>query len=684
MTRQINTGTLLRLLLLFILIPVTTLAQVNPRRLIFYEFPNPHTLPLTGEVTTDLNDSLWTIFHNDSGTAFMKSKDGIHWFPTNKTFIPGGKLLRRANGELYAYGTHGYVLLRSLDDGLTWTDIFEYVPSATYGNGRSQRTMKTVGVLQNNEPYIELYCSFFGYGRIYQSLTGTQWKALNLPYGATSYGREGYVHLGNSVVYYDHSGCGLDGRVFKCLFGAPLLMSADTGKSWTSLAPLMKNDTSITLVKLFGTRLVALSQGQLHYSDDKGDTWTTVTLDNCSRPYDIERNSQCYFISMETGSLVLDHDFNSWRHPEGIEPERVADIFLNNQQQVVAKTEVGYTTCVEDKWTSCGLPTYARSINFISNNHTGTDPQVVNRYHPDFIRDSSCCAECRYIPLGGDSVLLLKGVCYTPYKNIDSLFLSVDSGRNYFHIRNFVLERPYWFISHFFKTNEGYIYAIRSEKDTVYISVDNGATWKGKELGTKPPYTKHSLQAGGDFVFWKHWNAYFYSRGNLEHWDSIRLENPVFLFYNDHDRLYYFLNGNSIYAADAASLSEPTLVYEDNDTSYFYRKIVVDDKFMYLLRSDNKILYARTGQAIMTTPDHEFFIYPNPFKDEINIWYGWLDDPDLRFYLYDQNGQLVDQQATTNPMEVRLVFRSSPPGLYILRIMGKNINNVYRLLRIPD
>ncbi len=668
-----------QVIILFLLCSVTSLAQVNKNKLYFHEIPNLYTLPVTGELITDLKDSLWTVVFNDSTPVFVKSKDGINWYITDKTFPATFKLIRRNNGELYAYKKNAGMLLKSIDDGMSWTDLSSYLPVYTYGSLSSNR----ISCVQMNASYVEIYSSQFGSSAINQSPDGINWGNASF-HGANSYGRDDYIRMGTDYIFFYNSACALEGRVFKCLYEAPLLMSSDTGKTWVSLAPLMRNDTAITQVKIFDTRIVAISQKQLHYSDDYGATWNTVSLDDCSPPTDIERNSQCYFVTMKTGSLLLDREFRNHRFPLGVEAQIVSDIYLNESQHLVAKTKAGYTTFTDGAWTPCAKTSFPLSKDYVSNNYAGTALETAGKLHPAFTLAPNCCSECLYANLGPDSVLMVKRICSSFYRNTDTFFISPDLGKNYYYAGYLQHPVAYWHTSHLYHTLNGYTYAIRSEKDSAFISADNGLTWIAKKFGTVPPYTKNSFVSAGDCIFWKHGPTVLYTFGDMDKWDTVGLQNCVFLFYNIHDRRYYFLKENSLYAARFESLREPELVYFNQDTTYHYEKIIARNKYMYILRSDNKIMYARIGSGFIEKEENEFVIYPNPFNSEINIWYGWLDTPDLTVSLFDLAGKLIAQERLTKPMEDKIVIGNTPPGIYLLRITGKDIKKAYKLLRLPN
>ncbi len=667
-----------------ILLHLPVYAQNGRLSLHFFELPHPEKFPGTADVITDLHDSLWTVLVNGTQTRFVKSKDGISWYPTSKMFPVNCRLVRRYNGELYAYRRDTGMLLRSVDDGETWTDLSQGLPVVyQYGSPNNYLKVNSITYLQTNGQYLEIYGSYFYLGRIFRSVDGSNWWEVSYHNVNAALHRDGYVNLDNYAIYFDNSACQLDGKIFSCLYRAPLLASYDTGKSWTSLAPLMQGDTTIIEVRVFGNRIVAIGQAHIYFSDNEGASWNMLSTEGCISPSHIEKNGQCYFMSLPGSSIVADTMLRHWKYPDKIGEEKVFDIFTDSGGRLVAQLNDVYARYENEFWSDCRTSTFQPSEEFTSNNDKNSALIVADQNHPAFTPIKTCCSNCLHVNLGGDSILAIKGICSRFSKNTDSIFVSPDLGLNYYFVTTLQHPVNYWYTSHLFQTQNGYTYALRSEKDSVFISVDNGQSWSIKALHTVPPYTKSSFWAAGDCVFWKSYNTTLFSRGYIEQWDTVDVEDLTFLFYNRYDQLYYFLRGNNIYAATLASLRHPQLVYQNDDSGYHYQKVIADKQYMYLFRSDNKIMYSRSGTGFVESGQKEFVLFPNPCNNAINIWYGWLENPDVWVSLFDLTGKLVLRHHLTKSMEDTIVLGDLSPGIYLLYISGKDIQKSYKILKLP-
>ena len=94
-------------------------------------------------------------------------------------------------------------------------------------------------------------------------------------------------------------------------------------------------------------------------------------------------------------------------------------------------------------------------------------------------------------------------------------------------------------------------------------------------------------------------------------------------------------------------------------TYYRLKQVDIDGKFNY----SNTI-------AVQSDYEEKFSLYPNPFKDEINIVVSDDFKNDTKVYLYDMFGRIQNIPFTINKTYINLKTNNLPIGNYVLKVVN--------------
>jgi photosystem II stability/assembly factor-like uncharacterized protein len=208
----------------------------------------------------------WGISHDNiyfllsDGSFFRSTNNGSSWEQTFKTPIQEFQLYLSKTWTLYLLHSAGngfqHILLRSLDDGVTWNDISNGLPNYT-------EPYTFFSITPTGELFLQ------GYQRnVYYSLDkGNSWTMEStLPYRlqtgilGTS---NGYIFCGNAI--YDS---------VKYVQTSMVIRSTDNGKTWDSIgnsaATLVASNDTIGFTSSYSYDFI--------FSKDYGTTWKTSPL----------------------------------------------------------------------------------------------------------------------------------------------------------------------------------------------------------------------------------------------------------------------------------------------------------------------------------------------------------------------------------------------------------------------
>ena len=94
-------------------------------------------------------------------------------------------------------------------------------------------------------------------------------------------------------------------------------------------------------------------------------------------------------------------------------------------------------------------------------------------------------------------------------------------------------------------------------------------------------------------------------------------------------------------------------------TYYRLKQVDIDGKFNY----SNTI-------AVQSDYEEKFSLYPNPFKDEINVVVSDDFKNDTKVYLYDMFGRIQNIPFTINETYINLKTNNLPVGNYVLKVVN--------------
>ena len=86
-------------------------------------------------------------------------------------------------------------------------------------------------------------------------------------------------------------------------------------------------------------------------------------------------------------------------------------------------------------------------------------------------------------------------------------------------------------------------------------------------------------------------------------------------------------------------------------------------------------------RAVQLNNNSNFVVYPNPVKDHLTIQLGG-SHPSMELMVYNVQGQQVHQSVfSTTVSQVDIDFSDHPKGLYVLKLIGENTFETYRMVK---
>lgn len=77
----------------------------------------------------------------------------------------------------------------------------------------------------------------------------------------------------------------------------------------------------------------------------------------------------------------------------------------------------------------------------------------------------------------------------------------------------------------------------------------------------------------------------------------------------------------------------------------------------------------------------EFVVYPNPAKDYVILKTGTYDVENLKYYLYDSNGRLLDKDNVQGN-ETTISMRTLLPSTYFLKVIDDNkVIKIFKIIK---
>lgn len=138
---------------------------------------------------------------------------------------------------------------------------------------------------------------------------------------------------------------------------------------------------------------------------------------------------------------------------------------------------------------------------------------------------------------------------------------------------------------------------------------------------------------------------------------------------------WHFEGGNP-----ATSNAENPLVQYDVPGIYTV-SLTVSDGSQSNQFTVNELLEVKACTNTTETAEQTIYLYPNPVAAELQIHLPKVPDENLLLDIYDDSGRKVmSTELTQKQQEVRVSVGKLEPGLYVLKISGKHVNFVEKLL----
>jgi len=114
-----------------------------------------------------------------------------------------------------------------------------------------------------------------------------------------------------------------------------------------------------------------------------------------------------------------------------------------------------------------------------------------------------------------------------------------------------------------------------------------------------------------------------------------------------------------------------------------YRSSVLHYR-LKIVDTDGGIKYSNVINITLEFEQSEVIVWPNPVRDQLEILFTLKDNENVTVSLYDQQGRLMQQQQFQLNKGVQsksLSFKAVSSGLYFLSIRGREINQLFKLVK---
>jgi len=639
-------------------------------------------LPVGSEIRINSDGSMFVgtdycLFRSvDNGDSWVLSKSGYYI-----------RLLgENINGDIYAsygkdmYSSYGAYLIRSTDNGNTWTNIS--IPP--------KRSVRRMGFSPNGDIII---C---GDNIYFSSDTGSTW----ISGGGKGKGK-GKGSLRPLAVHPS-------GKIFTAhnSYYARILMSEDSCRTWTEVLTTSMNIYDMVVHPIGGIFASTQSEG-VFYSADTGKTWVNTSLTNRIIDLDIDAHGNIYALGENLYSSI-DNGI-TWHEivKTGIPFYDGSSYFINN----IESDENGFLYTATTR-PACGI--YRTTSSFISD------------YDFSFI--ISCYGDSSYFEILENNT------------SIDSITsFNWDFGDSLSGPDNYsTIPSP----SHLFSSPGIFAVNLTVEYNSVFgnksVTISNTITISRLEFNTN--YTEPSsygvcdgysevTAVEGTSPF-----AYLWSTGDTvssidnlcdavyyitvsdangcTEMDTISSDNPIF----NEDSLEYIFHTsidtcifNDTVILDSARVTNISIVNDsimlvDWSIWQLGNEITLDSvEYEYIDGADTSLIYLTilcdTTKSILTykfadiyiikhissisdikKDDYSITIYPNPTESRVNIKFSNPTNKELFVELIDVRGQVIYTKEVQSSTILQIDLSSYAKGVYFVKVRGEGLTKVEKVI----
>lgn len=135
-------------------------------------------------------------------------------------------------------------------------------------------------------------------------------------------------------------------------------------------------------------------------------------------------------------------------------------------------------------------------------------------------------------------------------------------------------------------------------------------------------------------------------------------------------------------------LGASNMVIDNTFFNHTNNQSFTNSKIAELLKSSHSVAESCLSNTLSTdnvfdTRDNEWFVYPNPFTDTINL-NSLNETPSIQYKLYSNSGQLVKQghvELNNNTIQITSVNKLSS-GMYILKIFFEGRSETHKVFKL--
>lgn len=622
----------------------------------------------------------------NNGTIWTKKKTGL---PLNE----GIQDLVEHNGILYAsiYRNGIYI---SLDEGETWSPINSGINTLTFYN---------IGINGSN-----IYGGYANGGIYFSSDNGEKWveKSNNV----SDQQIQDFAFF-NSQVYAS---------------GKSLFKSSNNGDTWNEVYVNGQTPNGFRCMLATENKLYLGGDGNIFSSTD-GINWTNHNLNLGSTITNIKSSLGKVYFTTGIGKIYCsENDGQNWKLLQNNDTNGQANDALIMSDKILMSTSEGLYTSIDNGLTWTATNNQVSPLNVISmavyddKIYAGTSYQGIFRYN-----SNSGWAKINS-GLDGNNAYNVEDIIILEDKLFlgtgGGIYTSTDFGNTWYRLFDPGLNKSSQALN--FDNNT---FVSATNGTGVYISEDLGNTWTLLEnIGLNTDTSYWSIQIKDNTIVTStHDGEIFISENLGTSWSNISIPlgySPAFDLILTDQKLYAGTNKgiyvstdkgenwellgkntratwsiikikDKIFSATSSGIFETNEIngtYKDISNpigSQAIKKIITTDQKFYVGTFSSGVwerFISDVDENLSTNSSNNnienFFIYPNPIKNELNIYINNFDNLS-KINILSINGELVFSKNITKigVENVDLSFLKS--GLYFLQIILPNETKVRKLIK---
>jgi|GEM_PF-4435707 len=458
------------------------------------------------------------------------------------------------------------------------------------------------------------------------------------------------------------------------IFGNPnhIYKTYNGGESWLEISldqgnrPFFGKISNIAMEFINSHGIIAGATGNLLYTNDKGETWSTIQK-GYPDVYDISSDSN-YIYAALYGNILIKKDKSGWSEiqpPHNTQHENAAFEKVTNlgENQVALKDiygEIHYSKDGGDTWNNIfpELENRVLDIQFVNNRLAAlvfSNNQLLYYSDVEDQQDMELIIDGTPLPASVFDLFYLEDIVFARVESF--LFKRVDK----------TWEQVFFndaFIRSLLMDDKGNA-IMRFQSNDYYYSNDIGQTWQeinfSEEILSRIDFTISSINGYGRLNDTTHY-ALVYGSSDIEK----RFETYLILSFD---------GGENWELVNSKDFSEPNELGHIGHT-------VDKDGTLWIGSANGNIyrwIFDETAADIEESIESEIIVYPNPAKDfiSINSSIGFTT-----YQLYDWKGQIINTGNLIGISEI-IVPLQQPAGVYFLHLITiTGENKIVKVIKI--